>query len=122
MSRPPHRNGQQTFAAGPAQRPSASRHKVDLAGINPTSTTPQSFYLSSQDFVGQNQNELSVRKGDVLHTIDRTNSGKFHSPGPLIALYCVLLKLRSPNIWARLVVLPEARRLRTRLYARQLSH
>ena len=82
MSLPSHRNGQQTFSVGPTQTSSPSRREVDHAGNDPTSTTPQNFYLALRDFVGHSQSELSVRKGDNLHIIDRTNNGKFHSLQP----------------------------------------
>ena len=45
----------------------------------PTSTNRRNLYLALHDFVGQSQNELSVRNGDVLDVIEGVNKGNLRS-------------------------------------------
>ena len=63
-----HRHGQQSLSA--KCPPGSSR------GVDPTTpTTRQNLYIALHDFVGQSQDELSIRNGDVLDVITKANNG-----------------------------------------------
>lgn len=64
----------------------------------PTSTNRRNLYLALHDFVGQSQNELSVRNGDVLDVIEGMNNGNLRSLYSSSNVYCsnsILLTLES---------------------------
>lgn len=55
----------------------------------------QNLYLARHDFVGQSQNELSLRNGDIVDVIETTNNGNLHSLRPLL---CIPLTF-DPGWW-----------------------
>lgn len=87
MSLPIHPHGQQSLSAGLARSPPTTSREVDHAesGSTPSprvtaSTTRQNLFLALHDFLGQSQDELSFRNGDVLEVIEKTNNGNLRSP------------------------------------------
>lgn len=82
MSLPIHPHGQQSLPARPANTSSTLNRQVHtesgptLIPDVTTSTTRQNLYLALHDFIGQSQDELSLRKGDILHVVKQTDSGK----------------------------------------------
>ena len=68
------------------------------AESSPTSTNRQTLYRALHDFVGQSQTELTLRNGDIIDVIERTENGNLHSLRPLLVFSCVLLKPYAPNI------------------------
>ena len=83
-----------------------SSRQVDDAESGPvphvtTSTNRQNLYRALHDFIGQSQNELSLRNGDVLDVIKRTNNGNLRSFYSSSIVYCsnsILLTL-EPGWW-----------------------
>ncbi|CAD6587978.1 MAG: hypothetical protein ASARMPRED_003367 [Alectoria sarmentosa] len=68
MSLPVHRHGQQ---CGPTPTPCVT-----------PSPARQKLYLALYDFVGQSQDELSLRNGEVVEVMEKTENGSPHSLQP----------------------------------------
>lgn len=122
MSLPLTRHGQQYCSTRPARSPRTPGHAERSVT---SSTTRQNLYLALYDFVGQSPDQLSFRNGDVVEVIEETNNGSLSLPPawftrPLFRV--AQTKVHFANIQVRLVVLPKERRLRQRLYTRQLPH